>query len=78
MKTDWSINACVTTARPLDPSKDLGSYGYGSIAWKERVESWKLRQSGKLQMTTTEGGQLHGSGNGEHSDIGPNGLDLPM
>lgn len=34
-------------ARPMDPSKDLAAYGYGSIAWKERMEIWKQRQ-GKL------------------------------
>ncbi|XP_019175269.1 PREDICTED: probable cellulose synthase A catalytic subunit 3 [UDP-forming] [Ipomoea nil] len=33
----------------LDPSKDLTAYGYGSVAWKERMESWKQKQ-GKLQM----------------------------
>lgn len=29
----------------MDPSKDLAAYGYGSIAWKERMEKWKQRQS---------------------------------
>jgi cellulose synthase A len=72
----------VITARSLDPSKDVGSYGYGSVAWKERVESWKLSQGqpgqgSKLQMTTTEGGHLQSSGNGDHHEMGPNGLDLP-
>ncbi|GAU29800.1 hypothetical protein TSUD_116550 [Trifolium subterraneum] len=32
-------------ARPMDPSKDLAAYGYGSVAWKERMEIWKQRQS---------------------------------
>lgn len=36
--------------RSLDPSKDLAAYGYGSIAWKERMESWKQKQE-KQQMT---------------------------
>ncbi|XP_024396834.1 cellulose synthase A catalytic subunit 7 [UDP-forming] isoform X1 [Physcomitrium patens] len=63
-------------ARPLDPAKDLGSYGYGSIAWKERVESWKLRQG--MQMTTTEGGQLQASGKGGHDENGPDCPDLPI
>ena len=68
------------SARSLDPSKDMGSYG--SIAWKERVESWKLRQGqpgqgSKLQMTTTEGGHLQASGNGDHDEMGANGLELP-
>ncbi|MCH89060.1 cellulose synthase, partial [Trifolium medium] len=32
-------------ARPMDPSKDLAAYGYGSVAWKERMEIWKQRQN---------------------------------
>ncbi|KOM42994.1 hypothetical protein LR48_Vigan05g059800 [Vigna angularis] len=30
--------------RSMDPSKDLAAYGYGSVAWKERMETWKQRQ----------------------------------
>ncbi|MED6191857.1 hypothetical protein PIB30_004517 [Stylosanthes scabra] len=30
--------------RAMDPSKDLAAYGYGSVAWKERMEMWKQRQ----------------------------------
>lgn len=32
-------------ARPMDPSKDLAAYGYGSVAWKDRMELWKQRQN---------------------------------
>jgi len=32
-------------ARPMDPSKDLSAYGYGSVAWKDRMETWKQRQN---------------------------------
>eukprot|EP00475_Leptophrys_vorax_P009545 TRINITY_DN1631_c0_g4_i3.p2 TRINITY_DN1631_c0_g4~~TRINITY_DN1631_c0_g4_i3.p2 ORF type:complete len:1083 (-),score=34.71 TRINITY_DN1631_c0_g4_i3:3641-6889(-) len=31
--------------RALDPSKNPGEYGYGSVVWKDRVESWKGQQS---------------------------------
>ncbi|KAK7322473.1 hypothetical protein VNO77_25854 [Canavalia gladiata] len=31
-------------ARSMDPSKDLAAYGYGSVAWKEKMELWKQRQ----------------------------------
>lgn len=40
-------------ARPLDPSKDLTAYGYGSVAWKERMEMWKQRQE-KLRQVRNE------------------------
>ncbi|GAB2269897.1 Cellulose synthase A catalytic subunit 6 [UDP-forming] [Dionaea muscipula] len=41
--------------RPMDPKKDLAVYGYGSVAWKDRMEEWKRRQNDKLQMVRLEG-----------------------
>ncbi|XP_047325139.1 cellulose synthase A catalytic subunit 6 [UDP-forming]-like [Impatiens glandulifera] len=41
--------------RPMDPKKDLAVYGYGSVAWKDRMEEWKKKQNGKLQMVKHEG-----------------------
>ncbi|GAU13329.1 hypothetical protein TSUD_42830 [Trifolium subterraneum] len=36
--------------RPMDPNKDLAVYGYGSVAWKERVEEWKKKRNEKLEV----------------------------
>lgn len=41
--------------RPMDPKKDLAVYGYGTIAWKERMEEWKKRQNDRLQMVEHQG-----------------------
>ncbi|XP_021737744.1 cellulose synthase A catalytic subunit 6 [UDP-forming]-like [Chenopodium quinoa] len=41
--------------RPMDPKKDLAVYGYGSVAWKDRMEEWKRRQNDKLQMVKHQG-----------------------
>ncbi|ONM21173.1 Cellulose synthase A catalytic subunit 5 [UDP-forming] [Zea mays] len=41
--------------RSMDPSKDLAAYGYGSVAWKERVENWKQRQE-RMHQTRNDGG----------------------
>ncbi|XP_027357643.1 cellulose synthase A catalytic subunit 2 [UDP-forming]-like isoform X4 [Abrus precatorius] len=41
--------------RPMDPKKDIAVYGYGSVAWKERMEDWKKKQSDKLQVVKHEG-----------------------
>ncbi|KAJ7964833.1 Cellulose synthase [Quillaja saponaria] len=41
--------------RSMDPSKDLAAYGYGSVAWKERMENWKQKQD-KLHTTRSENG----------------------
>lgn len=63
-------------ARSLDPSRDLAAYGFGSVAWKDRMESWKTSQE-KLQVMTTDGGQCLAEGKvGDDHD--PDGPDLPV
>lgn len=42
--------------RPMVPEKDLAVYGYGSVAWKDRMEDWKRRQNEKLQVVKHQGG----------------------
>jgi len=51
--------AAAVQPRSMDPSKDLAAYGYGSIAWKERMESWKQKQD-NLQMMKSENGDYDG------------------
>lgn len=53
----FSDTASVTSLppRPMDPKKDLAVYGYGTVAWKERMEEWKKKQSDKLQVVKHEG-----------------------
>ncbi|XP_068658979.1 cellulose synthase A catalytic subunit 5 [UDP-forming]-like isoform X1 [Aristolochia californica] len=58
--------------RPMDPKKDLAMYGYGSVAWKDRMEEWKKRQMNKLDMVKHQGGD-----DGVDGD-GPDDPDLPM
>ncbi|KAL0438260.1 UNVERIFIED_CONTAM: Cellulose synthase A catalytic subunit [UDP-forming] [Sesamum latifolium] len=41
--------------RPMDPKKDLAVYGYGTVAWKERMEEWKRKQNDKLQVVKHQG-----------------------
>ncbi|KAG6751592.1 hypothetical protein POTOM_043789 [Populus tomentosa] len=55
----FSDSALPVQPRSMDPSKDLAAYGYGSIAWKERMESWKQKQD-KLQMMKSENGDYDG------------------
>lgn len=40
----------------MDPKKDLAVYGYGSVAWKNRIEEWKKRHNDKLLMVNLQGG----------------------
>ena len=44
--------------RPMDPKKDLAVYGYGSVAWKDRMEEWKKKQNDKLQVVKHDGGNF--------------------
>lgn len=55
--------------RPMVPKKNVAVYGYGSVAWKDRVAKWKKRQNEKLMV-----GHYNQINDGEESD----GNDLPM
>ncbi|KAJ8544071.1 hypothetical protein K7X08_025689 [Anisodus acutangulus] len=49
--------------RPMVPQKDVALYGYGSVAWKDRMEDWKKKQNEKLQVVKHQGdggGGFHG------------------
>ncbi|KAM7257490.1 hypothetical protein ACFE04_013231 [Oxalis oulophora] len=63
-------DSCMALApRPMDPKKDLAVYGYGTVAWKERMEEWKKKQNEKLQVVK----KLGGNDDGDEIDS-----DLPM
>ncbi|KAM7253382.1 hypothetical protein ACFE04_026000 [Oxalis oulophora] len=55
--------------RPMDPKKDLAVYGYGTVAWKERMEEWKKKQNEKLEVVKHQTGNV-----GDDGDD----VDLPM
>ncbi|PIA41165.1 hypothetical protein AQUCO_02300159v1 [Aquilegia coerulea] len=54
--------------RPLDPKRDLAVYGYGSVAWKERIEDWKKKQKDKLEVVDHQGGDFGGNYHGDEYD----------
>ena len=64
----------VAQPRPMVPKKDIAVYGYGSVAWKDRMEDWKKRQNDKLQVVKHEGGYDGGELEGDELDD----PDLPM
>lgn len=55
----------IVQPRAMVPQKDAALYGYGSVAWKDRMEEWKKRQGDRLQVVKHEGGD------------GPDDGDLP-
>ncbi|TKW13714.1 hypothetical protein SEVIR_5G119300v4 [Setaria viridis] len=61
--------------RIVDPSKDLNSYGVGSVDWKERVESWRVKQEKNMIQVTHK---YAAEGKGDIEGTGSNGEDLQM
>ncbi|OMP01075.1 Cellulose synthase [Corchorus capsularis] len=60
--------------RIVDPTKDLNSYGLGNVDWKERVESWKLKQDKNVMQMASR----YPEGKGEIEGTGSNGEELQM
>ncbi|KAL3527925.1 hypothetical protein ACH5RR_012581 [Cinchona calisaya] len=60
--------------RSMVPEKDIALYGYGSVAWKDRMEDWKKRQNDRLQVVKHEGANNAGNSDGGEFDD----PDLPM
>ncbi|KAG9138232.1 hypothetical protein Leryth_001448 [Lithospermum erythrorhizon] len=40
--------------RVVDPVREFGSPGLGNVAWKERVDGWKMKQDKNVPMTTSQ------------------------
>ncbi|XP_057737823.1 cellulose synthase A catalytic subunit 6 [UDP-forming]-like [Arachis stenosperma] len=59
--------------RPMVPKKDIAVYGYGSVAWKDKMEEWKKRQNDKLQVVKHEGNDNGGNFGDDLEDP-----DMPM
>ncbi|KAE8769296.1 putative cellulose synthase catalytic subunit [Hordeum vulgare] len=62
--------------RIVDPSKDLNSYGLNSVDWKERVESWRVKQDKNMMQVTNKYPDPRGGGDMEGT--GSNGEDMQM
>nr|AAY43217.1 cellulose synthase BoCesA1 [Bambusa oldhamii] len=62
--------------RIVDPSKDLNSYGLNSVDWKERVESWRVKQDKNMMQVTNKYPEARGGGDMEGT--GSNGEDMQM
>ncbi|KAI4374175.1 hypothetical protein MLD38_012200 [Melastoma candidum] len=51
---DGSLNR--TVKRRMSDRVDVTVYGYGSVAWKERMDRWKKKQNERLQVIKHQGG----------------------
>jgi cellulose synthase A len=61
--------------RIVDPSKDLNSYGLNSVDWKERVESWRVKQDKSMMQVANKYPDARG---GDIEGTGSNGEDMQM
>jgi cellulose synthase A len=50
----FGLAVVLVQTRPINPNRDLALYGYGSVAWKNRVE-WKTKQQHKMQKVSSDG-----------------------
>lgn len=48
--------------RIVDPARDFGSTGLGNVAWKERVDGWKMKQENKSGPVSTQAASERGVG----------------
>ncbi|XP_045820741.1 cellulose synthase A catalytic subunit 6 [UDP-forming]-like [Trifolium pratense] len=69
----YSDQSIPSKPRSMVPQKDIAVYGYGSVAWKDRMEEWKKRQNDKLEVVKHEGNDNNGNFGDEADDP-----DLPM
>ncbi|XP_062097171.1 cellulose synthase A catalytic subunit 6 [UDP-forming] [Humulus lupulus] len=69
----YSDSSTPLQPRPMVPKKDIAVYGYGSVAWKDRMEDWKKKQNDKLQVVKHQGGNDGGDFGDELDDP-----ELPM
>ncbi|KAK9283250.1 hypothetical protein L1049_011486 [Liquidambar formosana] len=51
--------------RVVDPVREFGSPGFGNVAWKERVDGWKMKQEKNVVPMSTGHAPSEGRGGGD-------------
>nr|CAD1817970.1 unnamed protein product [Ananas comosus var. bracteatus] len=67
------VSSSYSQSRPINPNKDISVYGYGSVAWKDRMDEWKRKQVEKIHKAQSGFGD--GGGYERYELENP---DLPM
>lgn len=65
----YTDTAAAAHPRPMVPQKDLAVYGYGSVAWKDRMDEWKKKQTEKIEMVKHDG---------DNSSFESDNAEIPM
>lgn len=67
------LTCCVCAdheSRQINPKKDMALYGYGTVAWKEKIEELKQKDLVRFQSSSDGGGHF--------SDVDLENPNLPM
>ena len=60
---DLSYTLSAANIRVMDPVREFGSPGLGNVAWKERVDGWKMKQEKNVvPMSTGQATSERGAG----------------
>ncbi|KAK9123518.1 hypothetical protein Sjap_013120 [Stephania japonica] len=51
--------------RMVDPTREFGQQGFGNVAWKERVDGWKVKQEKNIVPMSTTQAASEGRGAGD-------------
>lgn len=58
-----SCDSDTANVRGVDPTKEYNSSGLGNVAWKERVDGWKMKQEKNAgPMSTAHAASERGGG----------------
>lgn len=60
----WGIPSAANV-RVVNPVREFGSQGFGNVAWKERVDGWKVKQERNIVPTSAAQTASEGRGGGD-------------
>lgn len=49
----------------VDPAREFGSSGFGNVAWKERIDGWKIKPEMNAVPMSVSNALFEGKGGGD-------------
>ena len=60
-----SIGLSAANTRVVDPTRDSGSLGFGNVAWRERIDGWKMKPEKNTAPMSVSNAPSEGRGGGD-------------
>ncbi|KAF9664730.1 hypothetical protein SADUNF_Sadunf16G0048500 [Salix dunnii] len=60
-----SIGLPAANTRVVDPTRDSGSLGFGNVAWRERIDGWKMKPEKNTAPMSVSNAPSEGRGGGD-------------